>query len=219
LIESRIGAGRASIKQLIDPIPSPIPSPIRGGPIPAVDRREQISLAAYAGIAEHGFEGLRMRDVAARAGVNIATVHYYYATKEELIGAAYQVMQHRFQASLPAGGSPADRLAGHLNGILELLINDADLRQVLAEVALRAGRDRGLGERIGAVEDDWFEMVRQLVQEGVDEGSWAVEVDPAAFAVTVVAMLKGICMPTLVTSRQPELRAAIRQQLTWLTGR
>jgi AcrR family transcriptional regulator len=209
-LTSRVGVTRVNLKQLIDPI--------RGGAIPAADRREQISRAAYAGIAEHGFEGLRMRDVAARAGVNIATVHYYYASKEDLIGAAYQVMQQRFQASLPPDGTPADRLAGHLNGILELLINDAELRQVLAEVALRAGRDAGLADQIGAAEDEWFETVRGLVQQGVDEGSWAVEVDPAAFAVTVVAMLKGICMPTLVTSRQPELRAAIRQQLRWLTG-
>jgi AcrR family transcriptional regulator len=185
--------------------------------IPAVDRREQISLAAYAGIAEHGFEGLRMRDVAARAGVNIATVHYYYATKEDLIGAAYQVMQQRFHASLPAAGSPPERLAAHLDGILDLLIGDAELRQVLAEVALRAGRDAGLAEQIGGAEDAWFETIRQIVQEGVDAGSWAVEVDPAAFAVTVVAMLKGICMPTLVTRRQTELRAAVRQQLRWLT--
>jgi len=160
-----------------------------------------------------------MRDVAARAGVNIATVHYYYASKEDLIGAAYQVMQQRFKASLPLDGSPADRLAAHLNGLLDLLIGDAELRQVLAEVALRAGRDAGLAEQIGAAEDGWFEAVRQLVQQGVDDGSWVVEVDPAAFAVTVLAMLKGVCMPTLITSRQPELRAAVRQQLHWLTGR
>ena len=39
-------------------------------------RREQLVLAAFHQVAEHGFEGLRTREVAAEAGVNIATLHY-----------------------------------------------------------------------------------------------------------------------------------------------
>lgn len=40
-------------------------------------RRRSLVLAAYQLIAEGGFERLRTRDIAARAGVNIATLHYY----------------------------------------------------------------------------------------------------------------------------------------------
>jgi AcrR family transcriptional regulator len=42
-------------------------------------------LAAYDLISEKGFEELRTRDVAMRVGVNIATLHYYFASKEDLI--------------------------------------------------------------------------------------------------------------------------------------
>jgi len=49
------------------------------------ERRRSLVLAAYQLIAEKGFEQLRTRDVAARAGVNIATLHYYFASKEDLI--------------------------------------------------------------------------------------------------------------------------------------
>ena len=48
-------------------------------------RRHDLVQAAFRGIAERGFEGLRTRDVAADAGVNIATLHYYFPTKEALI--------------------------------------------------------------------------------------------------------------------------------------
>src|SRR5258708_12531268 len=51
----------------------------------ADERRRSLVLAAYDLIAEKGFEDLRTRDVAARAGVNIATLHYYFASKEDLI--------------------------------------------------------------------------------------------------------------------------------------
>jgi len=38
-------------------------------------RRQELVHAAFNLIAEHGFEGLRTRDVAAEVGVNIATLH------------------------------------------------------------------------------------------------------------------------------------------------
>ena len=49
------------------------------------ERRRSLVLAAYHLIAEKGFEDLRTRDVAMRAGVNIATLHYYFTSKEDLI--------------------------------------------------------------------------------------------------------------------------------------
>src|SRR5258706_13419165 len=49
------------------------------------ERRRSLVLAAYDLIAEKGFEDLRTRDVAMKAGVNIATLHYYFASKEDLI--------------------------------------------------------------------------------------------------------------------------------------
>jgi AcrR family transcriptional regulator len=39
-------------------------------------RRQELVLAAFHQIAERGFEGLRTREVAAEARVNIATLHY-----------------------------------------------------------------------------------------------------------------------------------------------
>jgi len=48
-------------------------------------RREALVLAAYRRLAEAGFEGLTTRDVADEVGVNIATLHYYFPSKEALI--------------------------------------------------------------------------------------------------------------------------------------
>src|SRR2546423_6517886 len=53
--------------------------------MPGDERRRSLVLAAYELIADKGFEELRTRDVAARAGVNIATLHYYFGSKEDLI--------------------------------------------------------------------------------------------------------------------------------------
>ena len=69
------------------------------------ERRRALVQVAYDLIAEGGFEGLRTRNVAARVGVNIATLHYYFARKEDLIqGVVEYLLQQFMMAYLP--GSP-----------------------------------------------------------------------------------------------------------------
>src|SRR5919199_526155 len=88
---------------------------------PGSERRRALVTAAFQRIAAEGFEGLRTRDVAADVGVNIATLHYYFPTKEALIrGVIGQAMQ-RFQATMPAEGSPREQLCGHLRALAALM--------------------------------------------------------------------------------------------------
>src|SRR5690348_228687 len=61
------------------------------------DRRQSLILAAYHAIAEKGFEGLRVRDVAAQVGINGATLHHYFATKEALIQAVMEYVLERLR--------------------------------------------------------------------------------------------------------------------------
>jgi AcrR family transcriptional regulator len=79
------------------------------------ERRQSLVGAAFEPIAADGFEGLRTRSVAARAEVNIATLHYYFPTKEALIGGVAQYIAAQFVAlhgapPVPSGSAALDRL-------------------------------------------------------------------------------------------------------------
>src|SRR5215469_15139511 len=91
------------------------------------DRRSALVQAAYARIARQGFEGLRTRDVAADVGVNIATLHYYFPTKEALIRGVVGHALRKFPATPPAGDSPADQLRGHFAALRALLKANEEL--------------------------------------------------------------------------------------------
>src|SRR5262245_22947736 len=91
------------------------------------DRRRALVAAAYRRIASGGFEGLRTRDVAADVGVNVATLHYYFPTKEALIRGVIGQSVPRFQATMPGDGSAVDQLRGHLRALARLLKEDQEL--------------------------------------------------------------------------------------------
>ena len=62
------------------------------------DRRLAIARAARQIIVEKGLEGLRTRDIAARVGINIATLHYHVPSKEALVALVAESLRHDFKA-------------------------------------------------------------------------------------------------------------------------
>ncbi|MGE0828123.1 MAG: TetR/AcrR family transcriptional regulator [Hyphomonadaceae bacterium] len=53
------------------------------------DAREAILDVAEERFSKHGFHGVTVRDVATRAGVNTALIHYYFKSKGELFDAVF----------------------------------------------------------------------------------------------------------------------------------
>src|SRR5262245_3422732 len=72
------------------------------------DRRKELTQIAYNHIAKKGFEGLRVREVAAEAGINNATLHYYFPTKEDLIKGVVDHMIQGFSTSFFSAVSPKE---------------------------------------------------------------------------------------------------------------
>jgi AcrR family transcriptional regulator len=60
----------------------------RGRPRGGTDSRERILAAAVDDFGEHGYDGAKIRSIAARAGVDSALVHHYFGTKADLFAEA-----------------------------------------------------------------------------------------------------------------------------------
>src|SRR5437763_10035740 len=109
------------------------------------DRREALVRAAFNQIAERGFEGLRTREVAAHVGLNVATLHYYFPTKEALIRGVLDEAMRRFRSTLVADGSPADRVRNHLRVVRRLLREQPQVGSVMGALVLRSAWDPAVG--------------------------------------------------------------------------
>ncbi|GAB2843084.1 TetR/AcrR family transcriptional regulator [Lentzea nigeriaca] len=116
-----------------------------------MDRKQGIVLAAFDRIAEKGFEGLRLREVARAVGVDHSTLHHHFATKEDLIAAVVDHATGQFWRS----GEQADDLGSHLERLGRMIVERPALFRVLRELDLRAARDPAVREMVDGYEDGW----------------------------------------------------------------
>src|SRR5260221_1128214 len=141
------------------------------------DRRQALVRAAYVRIAEEGFEGLRTRDVAAEVGVNIATLHYYFPTKESLIRGVVEYAMTRFRSTLAPHGSPSDQLRSYLRAVRRLLAEEPALGSVMGELAVRSARDKSIAALMTEMYGVWHVTTRGLLRRAVKEGHLRPELD------------------------------------------
>jgi TetR/AcrR family transcriptional repressor of nem operon len=158
-------------------------------------RREELIRAAFKQIAEHGFEGLRTRDVANEVGVNIATLHYYFPTKESLIRGVLEHAMGRFRSTLVPHGSPSDQLRNHLRAVRKLMTDEPELADVMGELALRSTRDRSIAAMMDNMLDYWQTTMRGLLRRAVREGGTPGELDSDAMAALIIATLTAMTLP------------------------
>ena len=155
-------------------------------------RRDELVAAAYREIATSGFEGLRTRQVAGAVGVNVATLHYYFPTKEDLIRAVVGYAMSRFQSTLAQQGTAMERLRGHFRGLRRLAHEEPELFRVMAELMIRSSRDQKLAEIIRKLNEYWHSTLRSLLRGAKEERALPKDVDPDGMSAVIVATLKGV---------------------------
>ena len=178
-------------------------------------RKDALVAAAFQVIATRGFEGLRTREVAASVGVNIATLHYYFPRKEDLIRGVVAHAMGRFRGTLGGAGSAEAQLRAHFLGLRRLARDEPELFAVMAELTIRAARDASLRKIVGGTDDAWREMLGTLLRRAQEDGAVPADVDPNGMTAVIVAALKGTFMLPAV---EPEIVERTIRQIESLVG-
>lgn len=159
-------------------------------------RRRSLVLAAYQLIAEKGFEQLRTRDVAARAGVNISTLHYYFTSKEDLIPAVVDHLLDEFSAN-PVPGTQLDDATplGQIRAMFSRTYDRFEARPemfiVLSELVLRSLRSPLLQTSMQRLDQSWHGYLTFMINNGITEGSFRADLDSDEMATRLIIMFKG----------------------------
>lgn len=157
------------------------------------DRRAAIATAARALIVEKGLEGLRTRDIAARVGINIATLHYHVPTKEALVALVAESLRDDFRnqaLSRPRTGKTGlEQLRMEFDDFRETVEDMPDLIIVLTDLVERGRRDPVVGEIVGPLYGYWRGQLSAIFRRGVEEGSFRSDIDPEVAALIVTGTL------------------------------
>jgi AcrR family transcriptional regulator len=181
----------------------------------AGDRRHSLILAAFHSIAQHGFEGLRVREVAAQVGINSATLHHYFPTKETLIQAvaAYAIQRLAFTTHAPEG-TPRDLLRAHLTLLHQQMQHEPALFVVLTEIRLRSQRTSAIQRFVQERQANWHEQLVVILRAGVQQGQWPPDLAAEEVASTIITFIEGASLGTVSHPRRVE--QAFAQLLRWL---
>jgi AcrR family transcriptional regulator len=198
-------AGRCTLASDPD-VPAAKRKPVKAGEDVSERRRRDLLDAAFAIVAERGLEGLRTRDVAERAGVNIATLHYYFGTKEALVEALIDSVNGKFRVPAYAEGGTRelrvlDDLHDHLQGAWRAFHATPHLATVLLELAIRSHRDGAARARFRSQHLRWNKIVEELLRKSAAADNLRGDLDPALAARVVTCFMMGATMQLSVNPR------------------
>jgi len=196
---------------------------------PNKDRRTELILIAYDHIAKRGFEGLRVREVASEAGINNATLHYYFPTKEDLIKGVVDHMIQEFSLSV----FPTVTSMDHPDAWQEMRGEFEDARHrlqatpeefiVYVELLVRSLREPSIKKIFKKFDEGWRNSLVGIIENGMKQGIFRAELDPPLVTTLILLQIKGLMLQMLIDPKR-RIEDAVFNQLTlqvksWLTSK
>jgi AcrR family transcriptional regulator len=187
-------------------------------------KQNELVRAAFDLIAERGFEGLRTRDVASRADVTVATLHYYFPTKEDLIRGVMATAMEQFRRwTAPPPDTLAQDPRKSMREVFQVrqrqMKDTPQLFIVLLELTARAARDPAIKAIMRESEKSWSENISSHLREGIEKGVFRPDLDVPAASILIEALTRGRSMLAIVNPdalMNDRVNAEIER---WLSGR
>lgn len=136
------------------------------------DARAKIAAAAEELFAARGYDGTAIRDIAKKAGVNGAMIHYYFGNKAGLYRSILEGAASKVRALLVETSSGSDstkaRLASFVDAYAAYILSHPDLARILYREMLTGGKHIMQIAQQYAVTN--YTILRNTIADGVRSG-------------------------------------------------
>ena len=155
---------------------------------------EAILKAAIAVMAEHGYHGTSVRDIAERAGLSPAALYYHFTSKQDVLATLMErgierLLTRTRTALAEAGEAPEDRLSAIVE-VQVLFHLESQAATLLGTTELRALEEPLRGKH-KAKRRQQQRLFNQVVEEGVAQGAFSTAL-PQEAARAIVVMCTGV---------------------------
>ncbi|MBG0564118.1 TetR/AcrR family transcriptional regulator [Actinoplanes aureus] len=188
-------------------------------------RRRQVAAAVEQLVATEGFGAVTVARTATAAGISVGLVQHYFPTKDDMLLNAFTHVRGRIEERVLADADRADKAGARIEDILlgvlvELLpLDERRRRECRVELAFtgRAVDNPRLADALGRSNAQVRGRLAQAVHNGKECGEVLPDVDEAAAAARLLAMLDGLKLhaysdPAAITPAAA--RAALAEQLS-----
>ena len=160
---------------------------------PTNDRRAALLVATIEEIARAGTRGMRVDEIARRAGVSTALIYHHFTNRAGLLLAALAHVGERAEAYTNHADSTGrdDLIAVLLDEIQDeamVRVNSA----AWSELRGSAIFDQALRSTLSALRARWADDIADLVRRGQDDGSLDRSLDPAAMGIQLPMIAEGV---------------------------
>jgi AcrR family transcriptional regulator len=189
----------------------------------ADQRRVQMLHAALVVISERGFADTRIADVAERAGVSPALVIYYFKTKDKLLTEAIRYYEDSWYTVGQRRMAEMSSAAAQLEELVAMSsLSDADPQpgsswQLWLDFWAQAARNPEVAGVRQKSDDRWRAVITDLVREGQEAGEFR-DIDAAAFATTLSALLDGLTIQIALDDPVVDSVAAFELSMQFIAG-
>jgi AcrR family transcriptional regulator len=160
------------------------------------ERVPEILEAACRVIGRDSAHGLRMEAVAREAGISKALVHYYFATRRELIRGAFLYSEDRANARCEAELARLETGAERLERLLTLDLDDEPVftenRALWGAAWSLMRHDEQLRPEVDRQYRAWNAWITALVEEGQADGSIPADVEARGVVQRLSAIVDGL---------------------------
>lgn len=147
-----------------------------GGTDRSADTRAKILDAAVQEFSANGLAGARMDQIAAVAGVNKALLYYHFDSKENLYGAALEMIATKTRdasmAQFLRDASPGERVLRTALNHFDRILGQTDFQSLMQQEMMRLhkGESSGIDVLIKRVFAPMIAMYQSMVREGIASG-------------------------------------------------
>jgi AcrR family transcriptional regulator len=156
--------------------------------------RQDVIEAAGRLFADKGYHGTSMRDLGRELGLLGSSLYAHVESKQDLLVEVVEEGARLFHASaagaLAAGGSSSDQLRRLIAGHVGVVLDNRDVvRTYLNEARMLDAEHRS---RVIAARDGYEQAFRQVIVDGVSDGSFRSDADPKLSSIFILSILNAI---------------------------
>ncbi len=178
-----------------------MPSPSTPSPSKAEAKRAFLIEQATLCLAQHGYAHVSLRDIAKASGVSLGILHYYFASKEDLLLAVISGYKDSFIQELETALA-AEPLEGWLDRLLEVLhgslTEKKDIHRLWYDLQVQAMYVPAFREQVNLLRTRMHELIARMLERLVRQETHLLRIDLDEAVTIIYAQVDGLLFQAML---------------------